>query len=327
MTSTASAAPPPAIASFVATDPRQVDALVRVARVEHLQLEAGSLELHIDVLQLGDIRVERNRCRSTVRVSGTLAPDSLVIGAVFNPGKWTRFNESLMTHGSIPFYGPGAEIDGAGGEGFEYLGISFPWSRLESYVTVCEQLCPKSFRGGFTCSAHPQFTTALATWWTALEQTASQAPQGDLLAERFMAVLCEGRRAPATTPTAAGNTWNHRRRIVLTAEALMRAHLAQPITMLQLCQATGVSRRSLEYAFRDMVQESPKAYLRKLRLNMARRRLQGTILEWGTIRRVARECGFQHLGEFSRDYKQMFGELPKETGPGTAPASSVEPIG
>ena len=58
---------------------------------------------------------------------------------------------------------------------------------------------------------------------------------------------------------------------------------------------------------------SPKQYLQIYRLNQVQRRLQHSRDSETTVAREAEAWGFWHMGQFSRDYRRMFGELPSQT--------------
>ena len=96
------------------------------------------------------------------------------------------------------------------------------------------------------------------------------------------------------------------------AEACLRQNICEPPTIASLCAALGASERSLHEAFREHFDATPKAYLKVLRLNAARRDL----LAAGEGRRVtdvALDYAFLHFGWFSQDYRRQFGETPHET--------------
>ena len=57
------------------------------------------------------------------------------------------------------------------------------------------------------------------------------------------------------------------------ALAYLHQHIEKPITIDQITEHAGVSRRWLEYAFRDVLGETPYQYLRRQRLALARRLL------------------------------------------------------
>ena len=83
--------------------------------------------------------------------------------------------------------------------------------------------------------------------------------------------------------------------------------------MTDLCRAAGVSERALEYAFKEVMGLTPVAYLTRLRLHRVRQALLAGTHGSTTVSAVALDWGFWHFGEFSRAYKDCFGELPSDT--------------
>ncbi len=90
-------------------------------------------------------------------------------------------------------------------------------------------------------------------------------------------------------------------------------HAHEPIHLEDLCAAVGLSKRSVEYLFREFLGISPIAYLRHQRLHVCHRALWKATPGRGEVKRVALECGFWHFGHFTSDYKALFGEMPSET--------------
>ena len=96
------------------------------------------------------------------------------------------------------------------------------------------------------------------------------------------------------------------------AEAWLRENLTEPLTITDLCQAVQASERTLHAAFRKYLGTTPKAHLKTLRLDAARRDLNHA--EAGTrVTDVALFWGFLHFGWFSHDYRRSFGETPSDT--------------
>ena len=81
----------------------------------------------------------------------------------------------------------------------------------------------------------------------------------------------------------------------------------------ELCKTANVSERTLQYAFREIMGMSPLTYLHRLRLHRARAELHNAASGTTTITDVAMNWGFWHFGEFSRSYKNCFGEVPSAT--------------
>ena len=84
-------------------------------------------------------------------------------------------------------------------------------------------------------------------------------------------------------------------------------------TIADICHATEVSERTLQYAFRRYVDMTPLIYLRMCRLNQVRTALRHLDPSSTTVTNVALRYGFIHLGRFSADYKKAFAEQPSET--------------
>jgi AraC family ethanolamine operon transcriptional activator len=58
---------------------------------------------------------------------------------------------------------------------------------------------------------------------------------------------------------------------------------------------------------------SPALYMKARRLNGARRDLSGKHESPMKIVDIANKWGFWHLGQFAKDYRNWFGELPSNT--------------
>ena len=83
--------------------------------------------------------------------------------------------------------------------------------------------------------------------------------------------------------------------------------------MSELCAAANVSERTVQKAFQDIMGMSPTTYLRRLRLHRARDDLRQAKNASVTVTDVALNWGFWHFGEFSRAYRNCFGEVPSST--------------
>jgi len=86
----------------------------------------------------------------------------------------------------------------------------------------------------------------------------------------------------------------------------------EPITTADLARVAGVSARTVQTAFRDHRGCSPKEFLKERRLELAHLTLLAA-RPGATVTAIAHDCGLQHLGQFSVDYRRRFGESPSET--------------
>jgi AraC family ethanolamine operon transcriptional activator len=113
--------------------------------------------------------------------------------------------------------------------------------------------------------------------------------------------------------TSVEQTAQYYGEIVRKAEQYTLNHTTHRPTISDLCESAHVSERTLQNAFREIMGMSPTAFLRRLRLHRARSALQTATYRSTTVSTVAQDWGFWHFGEFSRAYRECFGELPSET--------------
>lgn len=102
-----------------------------------------------------------------------------------------------------------------------------------------------------------------------------------------------------------------RYRLVLGAEEMMRAQLADPFGSIDLCRRLRVSDRTLRLAFRERYGMGPMAYFKSLRLNAVRAALKAE--RQLAVAAAAARFGFHHMGNFAADYRRLFGESPSDT--------------
>jgi len=107
-------------------------------------------------------------------------------------------------------------------------------------------------------------------------------------------------------------SYRHRHTIVQTAREYVAKHPDKALTLSELCEACHTSRRTLQNSFETILGLSPIQYLRFTRLNGVRRDLK-TAEHTETVGDIAARWGFWHLGQFAKDYKNVFGELPSES--------------
>ena len=92
---------------------------------------------------------------------------------------------------------------------------------------------------------------------------------------------------------------------------IMKDRADDAIPISEVREHAGVSERTLRYAFQDAYDMSPKVYLHHLRLNRFRLELLRNPDQ--ALGQLAKRWGFRHMGQFSKDYQKIFGELPSET--------------
>jgi transcriptional regulator GlxA family with amidase domain len=114
---------------------------------------------------------------------------------------------------------------------------------------------------------------------------------------------------PAPTQVFAANSASAPFYVRRIANHLV-ARAAEPITLSELSNLSGMSARAIQARFRAHYGCTPMAFLRVRRLELARQMLDA---QENPVMEVALSCGFSHVGRFSAAYRKQFGESPSQT--------------
>jgi len=156
-------------------------------------------------------------------------------------------------------------------------------------------------------SGFPGDLAALLARWNSSDAFSTAALQARILSW-VRSATAEAEVSDADVPSLP-----RRRMAVERVRRFIHAHLAESMTLAELCRHAHLQARSLEYGFRDLVGLSPFKYIKMLRLGEVRRRLQTTSPAERSVSEVALDCGFCHLSQFAADYKRVFLESPSAT--------------
>jgi transcriptional regulator GlxA family with amidase domain len=92
----------------------------------------------------------------------------------------------------------------------------------------------------------------------------------------------------------------------------MDAHLADPVSLADLADATGVSARALEECFHQRLNKPPMTVLREKRLEAIHNELLHPSQET-TVKSLMWKYGFVNASDLVRYYQAMFRETPCAT--------------
>ncbi|AJY47162.1 GlxA family transcriptional regulator [Martelella endophytica] len=90
---------------------------------------------------------------------------------------------------------------------------------------------------------------------------------------------------------------------------LMEANLAEPLSLIEIADAVGLSRRQIERLFRQEMGRSPARYYLEIRLDRARRLLAQSAMP---VVDVAVACGFVSASHFSKCYREIYHCSPQQ---------------
>ena len=122
---------------------------------------------------------------------------------------------------------------------------------------------------------------------------------------QFMSLVVLLSRAYNTVPTVE----SERIMKIGRAIAYMESHFDEDLKPIDLAKMVGMSERNFYRFFCDVKQETPHAYLQKLRITKSAMVLQTTDK---SVLEVALECGYSDGSYFARQFRGIYGVTPSQ---------------
>ncbi len=163
--------------------------------------------------------------------------------------------------------------------------------------------------------ADPQLGSFLAAAVDAISATCPSGGTTVVSAELAREISERCRTQLATSHLAKPDSTHERSArssVVARARSLIASNCQEPISVQDLARRLDVSTRTLEYSFQEVLDTTPAAYIKIVRLHEARRAIRRAAPQ-ETVTNIAATWGFWHFGRFASDYRKLFGELPSET--------------
>lgn len=146
------------------------------------------------------------------------------------------------------------------------------------------------------------FTDALLRLVQLLDDPTDTAVLGaGRLREVFYAVLKGEAGAAARRAFGVGNE-------IARVIEHVSTHLDEPVTIDDMAAHVGMSRAVFHRRFKEATTMSPIQFVKGIRLNNAAMR----IAEGKTVNDAATEVGYASTSQFSREFKRMYGQSPKQ---------------
>ena len=281
-----------------------LDALTEAARawdLEFAQLERGAFRGALAQAVAGDLNVAWARFDTGLEQRGS-TPSGLVTFAVpATPDFRIHWRGWEVAGGHLMRFPRSRELYSVSRPGFEVLTLSVPESAL---VATADELRLRDVDREVSEVPARALEEVRRAARRALRCPAAAAPE---VCAALLRALAGARPEPRPSSSAV------RRDALRRALEFVDARPREPVTVRELCVAAGSGERTLRRAFRDRFGVSPKDYLRARRLAGVRRELRRSAAAGGNVREIAGRWGFWHMGQFARDYRLQFGELPSAT--------------
>jgi len=273
------------------------------------QLDAGPQSIPASVVNSGRIMIMRMRFNRGYHQRGCAPPGMLTLGLPVE-GMTDWFGRSFKRKSIVPFnYASG--VDGVSRPGFEAFTLSIAEDFLQEVSDTFQLPVPDYLR---VPKAGTHVPNSQSVQYLRRDlRCLTDDPQAKLCKERetglvvelLTAALANSRIEDKSTPAA-------RAYAVSATLDYLESHQHEAVSVGQVCAAARVSWRTLNRAFLERFGIGPKAYLQRCRLAGVRADLLTSSSDL-VIANVANDWGFWHMGQFARDYRLLFGELPSTT--------------
>ncbi|MFQ8432835.1 helix-turn-helix domain-containing protein [Amaricoccus sp. W119] len=303
------------------TDIDDQSALLRGWDQSYDQLSSGAFSGLFTEARLNAVYLFREITSRALRQTGALGPDAFAIGVPLVLEGAATFCGEACGAARLHLFSGSDEFEFHSPSGLDILGVVLPSSGLFGALADEEQawLEPLLARPGLL-RARPAELAELGTLIRESLEVLTEIDEGGggRHGPRLVAMERELRAAlpravlDATLPDQPAPDLAPLRRARLMRDVrdyAARDEAEEVPTVEEICQALGVSRRTLQYCFQEAVGAKPATYLRAVRMNGARR----SIKTGATVTEAATEWGFWHFGRFAREYRLLFGELPSVT--------------
>ena len=304
------------------TDPTAANAGIELLDLDAVQLQSKPLRVRRVIVRLDSAAVVflstnlRVRTRTSVR-QGFLAY------VTFGPHARGTVSGLPVRPGLMLAAAPATEATFVADGGWESITFLVPPDDIRAHLTARQRESEFHLPAAVEpLQVEAESVRGLYEWGKSLIDTAVQEPalfdeqqkerivaQNELL-ETLLATL---RVAGDFESTRSDRTRQAQSLIVKAAEDYAIALSSDRLYVTDLCKLTAVSERTLEYAFKEIMGLTPVTYLTRLRLHRVRQALLAANPGSTTVSAEALNWGFWHFGEFSRSYRECFGELPSET--------------
>ena len=303
------------------TDAESYATALRGADVEISQLEPGPLRGHHLRVGLPSGEISWIATNLPLRGHGRFPSGVWTLSVVTRTASHSLQNGVEVRPGCPFYHRPSAEQDGIYGRDFSAVCLGTQEELLAETVRnefpeLLDQLGqrwrlyePAEDKRRELIARFEQAATTLRTDERVRRSSAAMAVMQDELLAAFLEALAEG---ITPSPTLA---LSHAAALVRRAEELTIESDGRPLWVGDLCVGSGVPRRTLNHAFQQVLGMGPATYLRRLRLNQVRRSLREPRAngEPRSVTEIALDHGFWHPGRFSSQYRELFGESPRES--------------
>src|SRR5580658_2949107 len=283
------------------------------------QMEPGSFAAERRIVRLDAMRIVWYSSNLGFKLEASLRPGTFVIGMLASRTTCARWFGAGVDEGHVAATGESIRLSTTGPSAF--LSVTIDARRLaRDFPNSPDARTLLENAGDALLERNELFAKRLRYYlrWLSRDSTKSsgflRVVRAREMAERaLIPLLADALGGRDRTTAERPPSLSRRVAAVRVCETYMREHLDKTVTLVDLSETSGLRLRSLINAFQAVTGFSPMAYFKRERLSGVRQALQRPHPARIRVIDVATAWGFWHMGHFTADYREMFGESPSET--------------
>jgi AraC family ethanolamine operon transcriptional activator len=284
------------------------------------QIERGKIDCGLVQIVKPDFNFIRMKFNRVVDQQGGSAPGFHTFLSITDPSGWVEWCGQKVLENSVIYHGPNCNFETLTNQNWCAFITSISETRLQQVaaglgypevLALLKDSVPITPADGSRVQSLRQLqqlyldtlgdcalsSSSLTRYQQLLEQ---------LVCEEIVLIVMDRQLNQVSTSFRA------RSEAMNNAIGYIRGNARDAVSVADVAQESGVSRRTLDRAFKEGLGLSPKHYIREIRLEGVHKELMGDDDKF-SITDIANEWGFWHMGDFARDYHQKYDELPSET--------------
>ncbi|MEJ2793301.1 helix-turn-helix domain-containing protein [Iodobacter sp. LRB] len=279
------------------------------------QLKPGQFHGYLAETWLDGMQCFEEHTSHALRQSCMVWPGSVWVGIPTSSEHFARIGTTSIEADTVAIRRGGVEFELGTPDDFQIMGLVLAQSELESYTTILQgeslpldntmvlHVGSERMRK-FTHFMRAMLQVAGNGSGQLLEQVCRKQLRHELL-DGFIGLIDDA-KPNRQTIRRVDSAWQA---VAKTREYVLD-RAGEPISIVELCEYLGISRRTLQNIFHQTLDVCPLAYLKAIRLNAVRRELLAPYSQYDSVQQAAAAMGFWHMSQFSQDFKKLFGELP-----------------